>query len=1019
MLLLIFFFYLRSMFRTKLYKSLIIAFAFLTSAEVLSQKSVDPFVKPDIKNYGLISQSWGIVEGLPSDRIVDIVKDKDGFIWFSTYNGLVRFDGLNFKVFNNLNVDIIKGEVISQLFADIDGNIWFKGGKGGFIIRSKNTFNYTSEKSSIFKNALKLEQDSSGAIWFKTISNNLYKYLLPEHPSGKGEFTLFDSSKGLLGEKITVLELDKKGNLWVGTYNNGIFVYSNGIFVQVIKKKLFPSQKIRSIFFDSKKKIWVGTSRGLIVFKNNRIFKMPLLKGISNYFINDIKEDKDGNIWIATFNNGLFIFTGNELLKFGSKNGLSSESITSIKMDDDKIWVGTLNGGLNLIRKGQLQAISTNQGLTSGYANSFYQEKDGSVLIGTNKGLFKLNNTSKTDKVEKLKILRDKHIYAIGRDKKENLIVGTRQYGLYIFKNGEVKNYTSEIGLGSNFVRAIYVNDDNSILVGTNRGGIAIIENNKIRELHTFGGVSNERISFIHKSKNGKYWIGTSGGGVYIIDEAGNLKIINKKNGLLGNIISSIFEEDNGAIWLSSKNGGIARIADEKIKTFTMDDGLYSNSILNVIFDGEENLWFTTQKGIFSVKKKELENYSAENNSKISYQMFGKGDGMISEWCIGASPQSAIITEEGLIFVATVQGAVVIDPNSVKKVLEKTKLLIDEVFVNYKLLNLSDLLFIEPGPERIEFSFTAINFRNPSDIKYKYRLAGLEPNWIDAVSDRSISYTRLPYGSYTFMVQANVSGNYSDPLIAEVEIKILPYFWQLLPFQIFAGVILLGIIVSLTRFFYITKHNRHLKTIELERALENERIRISKDMHDEVGANLTKMSLLSEIAKNNINDKDALKSYLNKITDTGVEVAASLDELVWTVNPKNDKLDKMIYYIIRNAETYLAITEIKFGFLIPEFIPDKYVSSEARHNLFSVIKEGINNSVKHSECSKIMLNFTIAGNVLKISLSDNGIGINFKKIDPFCNGLSNMKNRMESVNGKFEIIENTPSGVIINLELII
>ncbi len=949
-------------------------------------------------------QSWGIDEGLPTNRIMNIATDQNGFLWLATDNGLVRFDGFEFTTFNSSNSSLIRDNYISNIFYDNGGNICFTASKNYIIKHSKGILEAIYPDSSLtkniyFKNVIRFENK----LW---VINFEGIYLLSDN-----KIKIQENFYGTKSNNISQFAIDKHGSLWIVIKNDGVYKYVNGSFQKYFSGYYFANKVINRILFDSKNRIWLGSKEGIISFDLNNPQNFTPIYYFPNKLLRDLAEDKEGNIWIATSRNGLFILTeDNKIITITKQTGLSDDSITSLKIVDDNIWVSTLNGGLNFITTTNLKVIDKSNGLTSSYVNSFFIDEDNTILLGTNKGIFRTGISNDFEKANKLNFLRDKHIYAINRDKKGNLLVGTRLFGMYIISNNKiVHNYNKISKLKSNFVRAIFVDVDNTIYVGTNAGGVTIITENSITNITTKDGLSNELIAFIHKAKDGKLWVGTSGGGVNILSNNKVVKVIDKTNGLKGNIISSIYEDEFGVIWLSTNGGGLSRISNNNISNFTTDDGLYSNKLLNIVCDENNIFWFTTPYGIFSIKKNEIEGYLDGKLKTISYNLYGETDGMPIERCTGSSPQTAIISNSGILFAATAKGAVLVDTKNITPLKNNTSLIIDKITVNDKIINPKKYLELQPNPQKIEFSFSAINYKNPRHIKLYYKLNDIDSDWREANQSRSVSYSYLPFGQYTFEVKTSTVDKNQKSIHAKVSINIIPQFWERLWVQITLFLLFVLIVIVVTKFVNALKFKRKLKILELEKALENERIRISKDMHDEVGANLTKMSLLSEIAKKNIENRKELKSYLNQITNTGVEVASSLDELVWTVNPKNDKLDRMIFYIIQFAEDFLSSTSIKFHFSIPDDIPDRYLSAEIRHNIFSVIKEAINNSIKYANCTEIKLLFSLRKNKLIVNISDNGIGCDFESIGSFSNGLNNMKSRIESVNGKI-ILSNSDIG---------
>lgn len=991
-------------------KITIILFFFLlyTQISINGQDINNHIISPSLRNYGLITRNWNTNNGLPSDLVYDFIKNQKGFLWITTNQGLVRFDGSEFKAFDDQQIKVLRTGLYSDLVSDNKNNIYFINENR---VIKKNKADIFSNITDGFPDSELLSGiviDTSGNLWIGTVANGLFKFI-------KNKLVAIDSADGLNSKYISTLTVDKNNNLWVGTVGEGIFKYDNGKFDNVISSRMLPSKHIKSFFVDSFNRFWVGTNQGVLLFKRTNNTAELTSELITTKIVSTISEDSDHNIWMGSIKNGILIYNEDKLLNFTTLNNLPDNNITKIAIYGDNIWVGTVKGGLVQIRKSQIFSIGKKEGLLDDYTNSVYEDKDGSILIGTTNGLYRIDSPFSRRRAEKLRFLNNKHIFAIKRNEQGDLLIGTRFNGLYILKKNSRRNYNSVNGLKVNFIRCIFVDDDGSIWAGTNNGGISILKNGNIRNITKNDGLSNNLIAFIHKSISGNYWIGTSGGGVNIIDKKGNIKIIDKTNGLTGNIISSIYEERNGNMWLTINGGGVALIKDDKITTFTTANGLYTDVVINVVCDKDNTFWFSTPKGIFSVKKSSFLEYMSGKLNQIKYRYFDKSDGMIANRCVGSSQQSSTITRDNTALFSTTNGLVEIKPSMIREKNEKVKLYLDKVVVNNKSVNKDVIKDIAPNPERIEFSFGAINFQDPDKSNFKCKLSGVDKNWIELGKNKSIGYSHLPYGSYKFKLIGYDPGNNIEMGSTEIAFFIEPYFWETIYFRIFFSLFVIILLVLITRFINKRKYEQQIKDLEAEKALEKERMRISTDMHDEFGASLSKISLLSEIAKNNISNQTKIENLVNEISDSGRTLAASMDEIVWAVNPKNDRLDKMLYYISNYFENHLALTDISFRVKIPEEIPGIFISAEVRHNIFSVIKEGINNSLKHSRASIIELIFNYAGNELSILLKDNGCGIDFSKIKEFSNGLSNMEKRINSIGGNIEIKKGSENGTEIRI----
>ncbi len=978
----------------------------LAHTAINAQDTSDHIINTSLRNYGLIAHSWNANNGLPDDQIYDFIKDKEGFLWIATNQGLVRFDGSEYRVFNDQNIPVLKESSYSNLIFDSEKNLYFLNGSRIIKKSRDNIFSLITPKpvdSGLFFGFV---IDSSGAFWLGTRTNGLYK--LEDH-----QYVHVDSSSGMNAINISYLTIDRNNELWVCAGDRGVYKYKNGKFNLLIDKSKIPGRRVISLFVDSFNRLWIGTNEGLLLFKNIKEHS----KLITRKKIHYISEDSDHNLWLGTIKEGILIYHNGKLLKYTAENELSDNGITKIAIYGNDIWVGTNKGGINLIRKSRIFSIGKKEGLLEDYVNSVYEDKDGSILIGTTGGLYKLREPLSNQPLIKINKLNDEYIFAIKRNRSGDLIIGTRYNGLYILKKNKIINYNLSNGLKTNFVRCVFVDDDGSIWIGTNGEGISILKDGKIRHLTRNNGLSYNLISFIHKTIDGKIWIGTTGGGVNVIDKKGNIKIIDKSNGLPGNLVSAIYEEPNGNIWLTINRGGVTLIKENKIYNFSTSDGLYSNIIFNIVYDRDNTFWFPTTKGIFSVKKTEFYNYAAGKTKQISYRHFDESDGMIAKSCVGSSPQTTALTKNGLALFSTVKGVVVITPSLLDESKEEASLYFDHILVNNKPFNLNKVKTLDPNPERIEFFFGAINFQNSKKLNFKCQLSGIDKNWIELGKGKSVGYSHLPYGNYKFRLVSYDPGNNVELASTEINFFVTPYFWETFYFQFFSALSLIIILILITRYINKRKYEKRIKTLEAEKALEKERTRISTDMHDELGAGLTKVSILLGMAKENFKINPEQNEHIQKIIDAANDIEDTMDEIIWSVDPKYDNFRELVNFVTNYAQTYFEDTDIKSRFDIPIEIPDYPLTVEQRHQILSIIKEAFTNVVKHSDANEVILKVKDFDNEFELQIKDNGKGFEPGGKGSMCHGLDNMEKRSKSLGLILNIETKQGTGTTIKLSI--
>lgn len=988
---------------------LLFLFFLLSVGLVRGQEKFIDFSK---KDYGFIYRIIGEEDGFPSASIKDIVYDQEGFFWFATNKGLIKYDGLQAQLFDKEIIPEYPSNGVNNLELDKDGNLWFGNTLNKLFVRKGNKFTQLTNAETIIDATINsLFADSDGNIWIGTLEHGLYKN------SGKKLESIKPASDLITQSILSIQELKFDEKLMLVGTPNGLFRVVNNKLVEYFLPSL-PSEWIKTIYKDKNNRLWIGTNKGVAVYEGNKKINEHLFDDLRDVLIFSFREDSDNNIWITTYNKGIFIYSEkhHKLFQLNKKNGLSDNQILSLKFINDAALIGTRTGGLNILRPAILQCISSKDGLTDEYVNSIYEDSPNNFLIGTNNGLYSFSVNNSLYKVKKLPMLVSDHIYFILRDKKSKLLIGTRTSGLHIFSSNEHKIFNAENKLRVNFVRSVYIDDENNYWVGTNGAGICIISDEQTTYIDTKSGLSNDFVAFIHKAVNGDLLVGTSGGGLNVIRNKKVIKVFNTANGLSSNIISSIYEESNGTIWLTAPEGGIIRIRKSRVDNLKVEDGLHSNIIFNVIPDSSGNFWFPTQNGIFTLSKNNIELFLAGKNSFLNSLVFGISDGMLTESCVGATKQSSMHSSSGKILVSTLRGLVVINPSKKSTRQEKIKVYLQNIVVN-DLPHSAMLNEIGPGVNRLEINYSAKTLIEPKFVYFYYKLYPIDKNFNHKSSTEKIVFTHLPPGNYTFELIATKSTEKSTADTLRYSFAILPYFYETNFFRTLIVLFLILFFTALTITLVRRSYTKKIKKLEATHELEKERMRISKDMHDELGAIVTKISLLSEISKQNSNNSNLLNKYLTQISETGTELASAMDEIVWAVNPKNDRLDKLIYYIVQFCENIISLTDINFSVTVPDEIEGIPLTAEFRHSVFLIVKEAMNNIIKHSKAQNVILRILMNEKHLQIQIEDDGIGFNMNGIDQFSNGVKNMQQRAKQCGGKVDYFSKPNSGTRIEIEL--
>jgi signal transduction histidine kinase len=439
-------------------------------------------------------------------------------------------------------------------------------------------------------------------------------------------------------------------------------------------------------------------------------------------------------------------------------------------------------------------------------------------------------------------------------------------------------------------------------------------------------------------------------------------------------------------------------------------------------------------KGVFRVRKADLNALDNGVIETVPSSVYGKADGMESTQCNGAGKPAGWKSRDGRLWFATSKGLVVVDPKTARVNNRPPPVFIEQILVDRKPAQgpraearvarangetesgagASDLelrrLVLPPGRGELEFDYTALDFQAPEHCRFKYRLKGVDEDWIDAGTRRVAHYNNVYPGSYHFQVQACNPDGVWNSAGAVMELELRPHFWQTWPWRGSAMVLILGAVGGIARYATKKRMQRKLERLEQRHAIEKERGRIAKDMHDQLGAGLTQVGLLGELARRDAGQPEQTKAHVGELCGVVRELAQTLDEIVWTVNPKNDTLNKLAAYIAVYAEEFFRAADMRCLLDIPPGLPPYPLSAELRHNLFLTVKEALNNVVKHAGASEVWLRFKLQEDRLEIEVEDNGRGFCVEAVDALGNGLTGMKERIEGIGGSFALASRPNQG---------
>ncbi len=949
-------------------------------------------------------------EGLPSSVVLALIQTRDGYLWLGTQNGLARFDGVDFTVFDENNTPGLKTSVIVSLFEDSRTNLWV--GTEGLQVALVKEGKLTTLEIGQLKAA---SEDTNGAVWLYTADGQLCRYRdkkVDVWHAGPGRPSL---NRNLI--------TDDAGLLWIGTDRNLVAL---GPLPATASVGLPVAQEVQLSRLDL---LLASKHGGYWRLADGRVQKWKGQKLEFNwaYPWTNIApvaacEDLDGNLVVGTYGDGVYWFNASgKATRLGSEQGLSHNSVLALTIDrEGSLWVGTNGGGLNRVRRQIFGLIEGSQGFT---VQSVSEDAQSELWIGYNN--VRIDHW-KQGVVEHFNIIPDpnfeSYVKSVFVDSEQRVLAGTQnEQGPHLFQfiSGGFLALDSPV---TRDVSAIHLDQKGALWIGT-RGGLFRRDKQGWKALTVNEGLSANDVRAIADDSQGNLWIGTAGGGLNRLYN-GKFTTFTKTNGLASENISSLYVDDQQILWVAT-SGGLARYSGGKWTAYSKQHGLISNSLSYLLEDGQGYLWLGSKAGLIRVRKQDLNDFAQGKASFIPSRAYGELDGLPASECTSGSQPSAIRTRSGTLLFPTIKGLVSLVPSQLKLNTNPPPIIIESVSIDNQLQTTNllrgaapSLVTIPARKEVLDIKYTSLNLAAPDKGRFRYRLKGYETEWREAPWNLRIAhYTRLPPGEYGFNVTAcNEDGTW-NPAGSTLKVKVLPPFWSTWWFRTISALCLLGLIIGSVHYVSTQRLQRQLESLRQQELLEKERARIARDLHDQLGANLTQVALLGELAESDKESPAEVELHARQISQTARETTHALDEIVWTVNPSNDTLDGLINYVCKYAQEFFALAALRYRLEVPSPLPNTPITPEMRHNVFLAAKEAVNNVIKHSHATSAWLRLHLRPDGFTLEIEDNGRGLNPDDYNKGRSGLRNMRKRVEDVGGQFEAGPGAEGGTRVQLKV--
>jgi ligand-binding sensor domain-containing protein len=998
--------------------------------------------------------------GLNSDEISSVYQDKNGNIWIGEWwGGMSRYDGR--FIWNYTTKQGLASDVVNCFLEDSKGNLWIATVDSGVNKFDGKYFTHYSTREGLQGNYVNcLLEDKKGNMWFGT-NSGLTKF------DGR-MFTQFTMAQGLPTNDVWSLMEDSKGQLWVGAHG-GLTKFDGHSFQNYTTALKFDkSVVVTSIMEEREGIIWYGTSNGLYRYDGEYFKHYTSEGGLSSNVVTTVMKQSNGNIWIGTRTGGVNRYDGKSFTHFGIEHGLPNERVTSIMQDKwQNIWLSTTGG----VCRYQGKMFSHIIPIKQQEIEAVLADSKGNIWMGsyTDNCLNKYDGTNLSRYTTENGFTSTEFNY-IYEDKKGNFWFGTWS-GVDMYDGKYFTHYSKANGLIDDVVFYI-LEDKKGIMWFATRNGLSSFDGKYFTNYLRENGLCSETLFSLLEDHSGNLWIGTSDNGICKFDGK-TFTHFPKTHSLSHPLVLGMIEDQNNNIWIST-SFGVNKFDGKYFTWYTAEQGLSNNITKNLLEDMNGNIWVGTINGLNKFVGKKTSSDTPGNDATSYFKNYTATDGFSGA---GTYENTMVMDPQGSIWIGSNDRLTRYHPegdikDTIAPVMKLTGIslfgekmkwqdisdhnennLISPNGRQLGKIEFSGLSSLYNQPENLRlaynnnfltFHFIGITTNRPKEVKYRYLLDGFDDAWTSTVQPVAV-YNKLPHGKFTFRAQsANSEGYWSDEL--KYSFEIFPPWWETTIAYIIYAIVLFGVVwmVSWYRSRRLKAQNILLeqkvttRTNELKESLEeryklseqvksqqallNERLRISRDLHDEIGSTLGSISIYSEVAKKRSEKNENPVTVLSKIGVASRELIEKMSDIVWSLNLNTENFEQMQHRMNVFATMILAPRNIHYDLVVDENAKQIQLSSAQAKNIFLIYKEALYNIVKYADSSSVQIKFRTDGNDLVMTIEDNGKGFFVREPAPADqhlggNGIKNMYVRADEIQGRINLDSQIGRGTTIELRM--
>ena len=964
---------------------------------------------------GFLIRTWQTEDGLPQNTVTSITQDSDGYLWVGTYAGVARFDGERFHTFDIVSTPALGDERISSVFEDSRRRLWIGNSSGRAVFYAHGRFEPDLEKTEARSPVRAIAEDDRGRIW----------YLRSDGTFAPNDGTDLSSGTAAPGtSKVLSFARGRNGHCWISV---------RGVATELRAGSLHP--------------VDFGPA--------NR----------SNY-VRALGAAKDGGLWVVR-DGRIRKWEGGQWTEDRGEWG-KADITQLIELRNGALAIGTMADGVELRypRGRSLKLDYAHCGIQN-WTRSLYEDREGNLWVAGGSGGLAMVRKTAFGVLNPPDRWEGRTVLSVTPGKEGELWIGTEGAGAYRYDQGNWTHYSYPEGLTDSYVWSAAMDSNGAVWLGTWGNGVFQLHGDRFVRPQNLEQVPGPVLAL--QFLGDTLWVGTGNG--LLQKRADSILWRGRNSTSEKRVIADIAADQTGTLWLAMQENGLGKVKQNGIETFTPDEGLARDSVQCLLADGdtlwigthngglsrlkggkvsrfglqlklpsrvvchiEEDaygyLWLSTHRGIVRVSKKELNRCAEGIIAEVQSETFDENDGLPTVEYSGGLRAGGCRGPDGRLWFASNRGLASVDPAELPLNPLPPPVVIESIRVDGHLYQMGGdhpLPPLPPEHERIEIEYTALSLAASRKVLFKYKLEGAERDWIEAGGKRTAFYSHLPSGHYQFRVIACNNDGVWNTVGQSIALIVEPYYWQTWWFRSLAVMVAAVLVALLVGHETRRRMQRRFDELEYERGIERERARIAQDLHDDLGSTISRISMLSQVSSPQLQSPDRASAVLRGIHDATLEVAQTLDEIVWAVNPRHDTLDSLACYISRSAQETLTEAAVACHTDFPLDLPAWRIHASVRHNVLLAFKEVLNNILKHSKATEVEISLVLRPAGFILSIQDNGVGRDGTTTESTAfpralggNGLENIHHRLARIGGVCEIDTSAGKGwrvvFIVNLD---